>query len=138
MSATDPLRDRLEVADLLTRLTHWLDDPEAGDGGAIYAEDAVVRSPRGRFEGLAAIRELVTAPRPGGELTQHFTSDVLAESEGDTASLTAHTVTVFFHAGRAPHRTVGLRFAATAARTPDGWRIARAEITPQWFSPAPA
>ncbi|MEU4835570.1 nuclear transport factor 2 family protein [Streptosporangium sp. NPDC023615] len=139
MTVLTDLTDRHALTDLVARLTRWLDDSCAapaldGEGlRAVYSEDATVRSPRGGARGVDAVLEYVRRTTSPGEHTQHFTTDVLVDLDGDRADVTANLLVYLFRPGQAPHRTVGLRYAFTAARLPGGWRFTRAEITPAWF-----
>ncbi|GLW05686.1 hypothetical protein Misp01_08160 [Microtetraspora sp. NBRC 13810] len=131
------LHDRLELAELVSRLSHLLDDPADDDGlRAVYAENAVVNSPRGTAEGIDAVIAFVRRG-DGGERTHHFTTDVVVDLDGDRAVVRASLIDVFYRPGETPHRTVGLRYVFGALRTARGWRFDRADITPVWFSPQP-
>lgn len=134
--------DRLELTDLVARLGRWLDDPDDDDGlRAVYAENAVVHSPRGTAAGFDEVLVLARANNGGDERTHHLTSDVLVDlgidGDGDRAAVSANLVNVFYRPGESPHRTVGIRYAFSAARTTDGWRFDGARVTPAWFSPQP-
>lgn len=68
-----------------------------------------------------------------GERSQHTTTDVLVEVDGDEAAVSANSFVYFYREGRPPHRTGGLRFAHTAVRTPLGWRFREVRIILQWI-----
>ncbi|MFV2178705.1 nuclear transport factor 2 family protein [Actinomadura sp. LOL_016] len=65
------------------------------------------------------------------EHTQHTTTDLLVDVDGDQAAASANS-TVYYRDGRAPHFTGGLRQRFTATRTPAGRRLREARITPAW------
>jgi hypothetical protein len=56
---------------------------------------------------------------------------VLAEVDGDRASVTANLVVTFVDAPDARH-TLGQTYAFDAARTDDGWRLASVAVRPVW------
>lgn len=129
------MNDRAELTDLVTRLNRWLDDPDRWDlaeARAVYAEDAVVQSPRGGASGVVDIVDYIQRTGADGDRTQHFTTNVLVEVDGEQASVSANLLVWFYRAGEAPHATVGLRYQFSAVRTVNGWRFDRAEITPLW------
>ncbi|GLY15146.1 hypothetical protein Kisp01_21610 [Kineosporia sp. NBRC 101677] len=68
-----------------------------------------------------------------GELHQHVHGDVLVHLDGDRAETTANQLVFFYRAGDPPHREAGLRSAATAVRTPQGWRFSRMHIQLLWL-----
>ncbi|WP_433338972.1 nuclear transport factor 2 family protein [Spirillospora sp. CA-294931] len=70
------------------------------------------------------------------ERTQHLSSDVLVERDGDAAAVSANLVVHYYRPGREPFRAAGLRWRFDAVRGPSGWRFARAEVAPLWFRPA--
>jgi ketosteroid isomerase-like protein len=130
------LSDRIEILDLVARLGHWLDAGDYTDGSALYTEDAVVLSPRGTAEGLDAIQAHLRRSTPDGEHSQHLTTDVVVELDGDRAEIATNQLVSFYRDGEEPHRLVGLRHRYAAGRGPHGWRLRRAEITPLWFRTA--
>ncbi|MBG0569326.1 nuclear transport factor 2 family protein [Actinoplanes sp. NEAU-A11] len=70
------------------------------------------------------------------ERTQHLTTDILVDLDGDRAELTANMLVTFFPPGSdqlAPAlRLVGLKSAFSALRTSEGWRLLRTDVTPLW------
>jgi hypothetical protein len=132
MSNLHHVADRLEIAELITRLGHWLDG-RGGDPATIYDRDVVVRSPRGEFRGYDEVMAYLTRADPSGERAQHFHTDVLVAIDADRAEVTANQLVQFFQPGEAPHRTSGLRLRYEVVRRPEGWRLARAEIDLAWL-----
>lgn len=127
------LADRLELADLVARLSYWLDESEYDDPDMFYAAGAVVESPRGRAEGPSEIRDYLRRNSVVGERSHHLTTDVVIGLNGDEASVRANQLVSYYRDGTTPHLTVGLRHSYLAVRTASGWRLQRATITPQWF-----
>ncbi|GAA3038214.1 nuclear transport factor 2 family protein [Streptosporangium longisporum] len=132
--STDTLTaDRVEIAGLFTRLAHLLDDARWEDTGTVYTDDVVVRSPRGgELHGIEEIVGYLRGSEVEGERTQHLTTDLLVDVDGDRAAASANSLVYFYRDGRAPHRTSGLRLTCTAVRTPAGWRFRESQITPAW------
>ncbi|MGW9205817.1 nuclear transport factor 2 family protein [Embleya sp. NPDC055664] len=126
------IADRLEVADLLAHLANLLDERRYDDAGSVYHADAVVRGPRGELRGLDALTTLLKESHVEGVHTQHVHGDVLVRVDGDRAEATANQLVYFHHEGEPPHRTSGLRVAATAVRTREGWRFSEMRITLAW------
>jgi hypothetical protein len=126
------LTDRLEIADLVSRLGHWLDG-RGGDPTTIYDRDVVARSPRGEFHGYDEVIAFVTRANPDGEHVQHFHTDIVVQLDGERGVVTANQLTQFFRPGEPPHRTGGLRLRYAVIRRPQGWRIATAEIELTWL-----
>ncbi|GAA4640465.1 hypothetical protein GCM10023196_106040 [Actinoallomurus vinaceus] len=140
MTGPAHLADRTEIADLLTRLNHWLDDHRVSwqddrryaDLDRLYTTDTVAHSPRGTVHGLGELIAHIRHNSTDAQHTQHVTSDVLIDLDGDQADVTANTVVHFYRPDEGPFLTTGLRGAYTAVRTPDGWRLASTEMTPLW------
>lgn len=134
MSSDTVTTDRLEIADLFTRLALLLDDRRWDDAGTVYTGDATVLSPRGgELRGVDALAGFLRGTLTEGERTQHLTTDILVDVHGDRAVASANSLVHFYRDGRAPHRTGGLRLEHTAVRTPAGWRFDEARITPGWI-----
>ncbi|TYB39745.1 nuclear transport factor 2 family protein [Micromonospora sp. AP08] len=126
------MTDRIEVAELVARLAWALDERRFDDLRSVYAPDAETHSPRGTLRGIEDIVDVVRRTSPEEVLTQHFNTDVVVDLDGDRAEVGAHQLVYFFHEGEVPHRMAGLRTRYTAVRTPTGWRLAQAQISPLW------
>ncbi|MEU9828473.1 nuclear transport factor 2 family protein [Micromonospora chersina] len=126
------MTDRSEIAELVARLAWVLDERRSDDLRSVYAPDAETRSPRGTLRGIDEIVDVVRRTSPEEVLTQHFNTDVVVDLDGDRAEVAAHQLVHFFHEGEPPHRSAGLRTRYTAVRTPAGWRLAQAQISPLW------
>ncbi|WP_052847743.1 nuclear transport factor 2 family protein [Streptomyces avicenniae] len=132
--STDTLpADRAEIADLLTRLARLIDEKRWDDAGTVYADDIAVHSPRGgELRGLDEVVAFMKRAEVAGEHTQHVTTDLLVEVQGDHASAAANSLVFFHRDGQAPHLTSGLRLDSALTRTPAGWRISEWRITLAW------
>ncbi|MET8909560.1 nuclear transport factor 2 family protein [Micromonospora sp. NPDC004551] len=124
--------DRTEIAEMVARLAWALDERRFDDLRTVYAPDAETRSPRGALRGIDEIVDVVQRTSPEDVLTQHFNTDVVVDLDGDHAEVRAHQLVYFFRQGEVPHRLAGLQTRYTAVRTPTGWRLSRAEISPLW------
>ncbi|MCX4091715.1 nuclear transport factor 2 family protein [Nocardia sp. alder85J] len=133
MSTDSALADRLDITDLFTRLGRLLDERRWDDLGTVYAEDVAVNSPRMQVRGLTEVLGFVrTGTAAEGEHTQHTTTDVLVDVEGDRATASANSFVYYYRDGERPHQTSGLRLAVVASRTPAGWRISESRISLAW------
>ncbi|MEH3055296.1 MAG: nuclear transport factor 2 family protein [Patulibacter minatonensis] len=126
--------DRLALAELVSRLGRWLDDPASCVPGSLLAADVTVRSPGGESAGLD--RVVAQAERTHAAVTtQHVMTDVIVDLDGDDARLTANLLVAFLAPGDAslaPSYRSGSRYAFGARRTPAGWRLTRIEVDPVW------
>jgi hypothetical protein len=132
--STDVLTaDRVEIAGLFTRLAHLLDEERWEDAGTVYTDDVVVRSPRGgELHGIGAVVGYLRGSEVEGERTQHLTTDLLVDVDGDRAAASANSLVYFYRDGRPPHQASGLRLTCAAVRTPAGWRFRESRITLAW------
>ena len=126
--------DRLDIADLFTRLANLLDDNNVDDIHTVYTEDVEVHSPRGgELHGLPAVTDYMKQAQIVTDRTQHLHSDVLITLDGDQAEASANQLVYFFREGEPPHQKSGLRTSGTVVRTPAGWRFRTARITLLWL-----
>jgi hypothetical protein len=132
------LTDRAELAELVTRQSLWLDERRFDDAGAIFTEDASVVTQGGRSQGLDDIARQAERVHTRFDRTQHVTSNVLIDLDGDRATVKANLIAAFVHdPAPEPALMVGERYHFEAVRTPRGWRFSRVEITPLWRSDEP-
>jgi 3-phenylpropionate/cinnamic acid dioxygenase small subunit len=132
--STDTLiADRIEITDLFTRFALLLDEKRWEDAGTVFTDDVAVRSPRGgELRGIDKVVSFMRQSEVEGEQTQHTTTDLLVDIDGDQAAASANSLVYYYRDGQAPHFTGGLRLAGTVVRTPAGWRIREQRITPAW------
>jgi ketosteroid isomerase-like protein len=121
------MTDRQDITDLISRLGRWLDDKDFDDARSVLTETVTVSTPGGQAEGID--RVVAQASRNHQVPTQHLITNVLVAVDGDTADATANLLVTF--AGDRLER-LGERYSFGAARTPDGWRLSRIEVTPVW------
>ncbi|MFB4300304.1 nuclear transport factor 2 family protein [Actinomadura sp. NTSP31] len=131
---TDTLiADRIEIADLFTRFALLLDERRWEDADTVFSDDVAVHSPRGGdLHGIDKVVDFLRQSEVEGQQTQHTTTDLLVDVDGDRAAASANSIVFYFRDGQAPHFTGGLRLAGTAVRTPAGWRLREVRITPAW------
>lgn len=133
MPTTASTADRIEIADLFTRLARLLDERRWNDAGTVFAADVKVDSPRIQVRGIDKVVDYMRAAEVDGEHTQHTTTDLLATIDGDRAAAEANSLVFYYRDGRPPHQTAGLRQTCTAIRTSAGWRLSEIRITPAWI-----
>lgn len=133
MATATPIADRIEIADLFTRLARLLDEKRWEDAGTVYTDDVTVHSPRGgELHGIDKVIGFLRQAEVEGQHTQHTSTDLLVDVDGDRAAASANSFVYHYRDGQAPHFTGGLRQYTTAVRTPAGWRFREMRITPAW------
>ncbi|MDT3442515.1 MULTISPECIES: nuclear transport factor 2 family protein [unclassified Pseudofrankia] len=134
MSTDTLIADRIEIADLFTRFARLLDEQRWEDVDTVFTDDVVVRSPRGgELRGIDEVVGFMRQAEVEGEHTQHVTTDLLVDVDGDRAAASANSLVYFYRDGQAPHQASGLRLAGTLVRTPTGWRFREQRTTPAWI-----
>lgn len=132
--STNALIDRIEIADLFSRLSRLLDDKRWEDADTVFAPDISVSSPRnGELTGIDELVDVMRRAENPDELTQHVTTDLLVDLDGDKAATSGNSVVYFYRDGEAPYRTAGLRLTCVAVRTPAGWRLGESRTTLLWL-----
>ncbi|MFI6517522.1 nuclear transport factor 2 family protein [Spirillospora sp. NPDC050679] len=127
------IADRIEIADLVTRLALLLDEKRWQDADTVFTDDVAVHSPRGgELHGIDKVVDFMRQGEVEGQHAQHTTTDLLADVDGDQAAVSANSTVYYYRDGQAPHFTGGLRQHFTAVRTPTGWRLREVQITPAW------
>ncbi|MED7953782.1 nuclear transport factor 2 family protein [Streptomyces sp. BE303] len=133
MSTNAPIADRIEIADLFSRFARLLDEKRWEEADTVFTADVTGHSPRsGEIHGLDGLVGFMRQAEVEGEHTQHVTTDLLVDVDGDRAVATANSLVYFYRSGRPPHLSSGLRLACTAARTPAGWRLREVRTAVAW------
>ena len=128
------LIDRIEIADLFSRLSRLLDEKRWDDAHTVFDRDISVSSPRnGELRGIDELVAGMRAAEQPDERTQHLTTDLLVDLADDKAVTSANSVVHFFREGQAPYRTAGLRMDCVVVRTPAGWRLRESKTTLVWL-----
>jgi hypothetical protein len=135
-STTEQQADRGALADLLTRLGWWLDGQRYDDAGSLFTEDATVHTQGGQARGLQALSDQARRIHSSFAATQHLTSGVLIDVQGDHATVRANLIALFVRdkVSPEPAAVVGERYLLAAVRTAGGWRFSRVEVAPVWRS----
>jgi hypothetical protein len=129
------LSDRQAVTDLVTRLGLWLDEKRFFDTESLFTEDVTVATPGGEAQGVGPVAAQARRNHEY-ERIQHVITNVLVELDGDRAHARANLIATLVPRASEPaaHATLGERYRFEAARTRDGWRLARIEVEPVWSS----
>lgn len=125
------MSDRLEIADLLARYSHAIDDHDWDALDAIFTPDAHVDyTAAGGIAGpFPEIKAWLASVLPAAfSMTQHLAATTKLDLHGDTAQAR----TILFNPmtartngeGEAPMLFAGLWYRDQLVRTPAGWRIA--------------
>lgn len=133
MATATLIADRIEIADLFTRFARLLDEVRYEDVDTVFTDDVEVHSPRIQVRGIDKVAEFMRQSQVEGELTQHTTTDLLVNVNGDQAAASANSLVYYYRDGQPPHQTGGLRLASTAVRTPAGWRLRETRIMLAWM-----
>jgi len=83
------IEDKVEITNLLNRLTFAVDERDPEKWAACFTEDGSFQSPNGKWTGKQAQRELMTGEL-GFPRRQHITTCLLIEGDGDRASARAN------------------------------------------------
>jgi ketosteroid isomerase-like protein len=133
MSTDTLIADRIEIADLFTRFARLLDEERWEDADTVFTDDVAVHSPRGgELRGFDKVVGFMRQGEVEGQHTQHTTTDLLVNVDGDQAAASANSLVYYYRDGQAPHLTGGLRLASIVVRTPTGWRLCEVRIMPAW------
>lgn len=133
MSIDTLIADHIEITDLFTRFALLLDEKRWEEVDTIFTDDVAVHSPRGgELRGIDKVVGFMRQSEVEGQHTQHTTTDLLLDIDGDQAVASANSLVYYYRDGQAPYFTGGLRLASTVVRTPAGWRIREQRITPAW------
>lgn len=134
-TAADPLRDRLEIAELLARYANALDERDWKRLASCFTEDAVGDyGTIGRLDGYAAIEKLCRTTLEPLDASQHLIGSIEIELSGDTArsrcALQAQHTSRGCEGG--DHFTIGGSYLDELVRAHAGWRIRKRELRISW------
>lgn len=115
--------DREAIRDVLARYNLAGDRGRIADVIALFEPSGVLVTDAGEYAGAEAIGGLFTAVTASAERVRHFTSTVVIDVTGDTATASSYfqvlTGTGLDHWGR---------YRDQLRRTPAGWRFTRREV----------
>jgi hypothetical protein len=107
----------------------------------LFTDDIVIEFPMSRHEGIAGIDAYHADAVSRFAATQHLASFPLVRTDGVSADLEAHVVSIHVHRdpapGAAPRFTAGTRATAGARRTGAGWRLCRLGFQVVWIEGSP-
>jgi len=126
------LADRAELTNLVAKQGYWLDEQRFDEIGSVFAENASAHTPGGQALGLEAMAAQARRNHERFEHTQHVTTNIQIDLDGDHAVVRANQVATYVEHALHPTSTVGTRVRYEAVRTPEGWRFSRFEINPLW------
>jgi 3-phenylpropionate/cinnamic acid dioxygenase small subunit len=139
---TEPLADRMEIDDLLTRYATAVDTRDWDLYQTVFTPDAVIdyTSSGGIRGGLTEVTKWLSDALSGFSMSQHLVTNRDIRLTGDTA--TSHSY--FYNPmGRTKRDgTLALMFVGgyyrdRLRRTAEGWRIAERIQDTAWFSSSP-
>jgi hypothetical protein len=132
------LADRAELQDLLARQGLWLDERRFEAAAGIFTDDVTVTTLGGQAAGIEAVTAQARRVHTRYARTQHVTSNVLVDLDGDRATVRANLIAVFADDDEQPGpvarpvMVLGERYRFEAVRTARGWRFSRVEVVPMW------
>ena len=130
------LKDRDEIARLIRTYAHGVDRRDWDLVRSCFSDDAEAQGSRS----TGPIEPYLDQLRPGVEFyptTMHFMGNQLIELDGDTAQVETYAVAYHWKdevAGtdHPENLVVGVRYLDTVERRPEGWRITRRQVAPDW------
>jgi 3-phenylpropionate/cinnamic acid dioxygenase small subunit len=123
--------DRTAIIDTVTRYATALDTRDWALLDEVFTPDAVGDFGAGLLTGRAAVRGLVVRMLGGSGPSQHLLANHRVELDGDVARCVCQVRAFSAGAGPAAGRSYELfgEYRDELVRTPEGWRIARREMT---------
>jgi 3-phenylpropionate/cinnamic acid dioxygenase small subunit len=131
---TSRLTDELEVRNLVARLAHLADMGHLDEYVSLFTEDASWEMPgaprQGQADIMAGAKERRGAGTTGpGSNTRHVISTLAVHTDG-TDLATSDSYWLFFgNTTTAPAVRLMGHYHDTLRRTPEGWKLARREIS---------
>jgi len=123
--------DRAEVIDTVNRYATALDSRDWALLDEVFTPDAVGDFGAGVLNGREALRDLMKRMLGGSGPSQHLLGNHRVELDGDRARCVCQVRAFSAGTGSAASRHYELlgEYRDQLVRTPDGWRIARREMT---------
>ena len=136
----EELLDKAEITDLVSRLGRILDERRFEDIRSIATEDVVADFPThaaaAQLRGVEALTEHGRRSMGRFERTQHVTTNVMIDLDGDRARVRANLIATHVRAAGQPnvHYDAGEYYLFDAVRTPEGWRLCRINPNAVWYA----
>ncbi|MFV8816127.1 nuclear transport factor 2 family protein [Haliea sp. E17] len=129
--ALQRLTDESDIHRVLTLYAELLDRRDYDGLDAVFTADATTHYEGvGNFDGIAAIKGLMSKVLDQCGPTQHLLGTVRVEVDGDTAQASCYLQAI--HVGRGDYasnlHTVWGEYRDRLQRTPQGWRITHREL----------
>ncbi|MFE5483741.1 nuclear transport factor 2 family protein [Streptomyces sp. NPDC056527] len=127
--------DTADVTRLFDRYLRSLDDRGAFDtawAASFFTEDATTSTPAGDVRGREAVAANVRMAMGLFDRTVHFGSNYLVDVDGDRATLLGNQLSTHVLADGGGLFLSGGRTENELVRTPDGWRLSRADLRIAW------
>lgn len=135
------LTTRTEITELFDRYLRSLDDGVFDEAwaAAFFTEDATSATPAGELRGRASILEHIGGAMRLFDRTVHFGSNYLIDVDpaGDHATLLGNQLSTHVLADGGGLFLSGGRTENELVRTPDGWRLSRADLHVVWTQGTP-
>ncbi|MFB7374388.1 nuclear transport factor 2 family protein [Streptomyces sp. NPDC056222] len=127
--------DTADITRLFDRYLRSLDDRGAFDAAwaaSFFTEDATTSTPAGDVRGREAVAANVRMAMGLFDRTVHFGSNYLVDVDGDRATLLGNQLSTHVLADDGGLFLSGGRTENELVRTPDGWRLSRADLRIAW------
>ena len=138
----DGLIDRAQITALVLDYAEALDSKNWDLLGACFVPEGTADFQEfgGRHEGVDAVVAFVAAALDAMTATQHMTSNLRIELDGDTARATSYVHAQHVRAGAegGDNFTIGGSYRDELARTTDGWRFVSRVLSGTWVEGNPA
>jgi 3-phenylpropionate/cinnamic acid dioxygenase small subunit len=130
------LLDELAVRNLVARYARAVDERQLGATTDLYTSDCLFEFPSVslRVNERHILKERGLRGLEPFDRTQHLTTNVLVDVDGDSATARADLFAMHIHDEKDPatHFDLGGVYDFRAVRQPEGWRISRIKLTTIW------
>lgn len=126
--------DELEIRSIVARLAQYADDGDLDDYVALFTEDAHWAMPGAPRTGRADIRAGGEARRADGAVgpgsaSRHMITTVAVDVDGTDVAVADSYWLFYVETTSNPRLQLCGTYHDTFARTPEGWKLARRDIT---------
>ncbi len=133
MSDRPNSRDWVEVADILARYGHALDDKDWALLSSCFVPDAKFDyAGSGQYDSYADFEELARTTMGRYSSTQHLVGSMRITIDGDTGQAHCYAHAAHVRNGSGDLLITGTSYYDDLRRTPDGWRIASRRMERLW------